>query len=417
MIKIDTIMKNVILIKAVILLTLFSSCKELPPAEPFDPSNTRLHVVWSKPFYADSTQSVILDPIVTDRYVVFVGRPYFSLTKSGSRIAVFDKTTGEYHPAWKEGIDEDINQTVNDFLIGGKDKDVIFCSTSDFLHAFSIPTGKRLWTSIYDRGYYTKTAGRPSILGSDIIIPNYDYHPLISIYEVNRYNAATGQKTNLFSFKDKINTVQWTVNEHKDTLLFFLNYWNVYCYNLTKDSLVWEIPHNINHDPVSFHPIIVENKYVLFHHKAHVSCVDFATGKSIWEKYMGYLECCPILYYEGKVVVRPGWDYVSCYDVKTGDLLWENTDLRIGMTNMRNQTLKMDAYKGNLYLTTCRSGMYANPVYLHCLSMATGKVNWFDAGPDKGIIDNLTIDQQTGYLYCHSGWSVMCIDLNKTPKK
>jgi outer membrane protein assembly factor BamB len=199
-------------------------------------------------------------------------------------------------------------------------------------------------------------------------------------------------------------------------LFFFLSATNACCYNLTKDSIVWKtnILDEGDYVDISFHPIIVENKYVLFQYESKVSCVDFSTGKLIWKQRTGGTYNCPILYYEGKVIVRPFDGNVSCYDVHTGTLLWKS-DLKVGLTNL--QILKMDAYKGNLYLLTGRSGAYINPVYLHCLSMETGKLNWFDPGPDKGIYDGLTIDQQTGYLYCNSTWSVLCIDLNKTPKK
>jgi outer membrane protein assembly factor BamB len=406
-------MRKIGTIKTVIFLLfsgwmLFYSCKEMPQAEEFDPSNTRLHVVWSKPFYADSSQIVALPPIVADRYVAVLGR---SFSKSENHIVVFDKTNGERHPAWLNGA-RCGTTNAKDFLLGGNNKDILFCATYQSIHAFSIPTGKSLWNFELD-GHILDNMGRPSILGADILVISL----ASSTQHIERYNSATGQKTNLFSFNEYINTIQWTVNERNDTLLFFFSGWNsAYCYNLTQNNIVWKCDNVKSEDygeETSFHPIIVENKYVLFQSEYYISCLDFSTGNLIWEQRTTFADHCPIFYCEGKVIVRTNYDYVSCYDVKTGNLLWKNTNLRL----LDDINLKMDAYKGNLYFITRRGTTYDCPGFLHCISLETGALNWFDPGPDKGIYENLTIDQQTGYLYCSSRWSVMCIDLNKTATK
>ena len=391
----------------------FHACKELPPAEAFSPSNTRLHVVWSKPFYADSSLVDILPPIVTDRCVAWLGRPYNKLT---CHIAVFDKTNGNSPPAWKDGAKCESNDMTNHFLIGGNNNDILFCVTRKSLHAFSIPTGQSLWTSVLE-GYVVDNFGRPSIVGADILVlSNADIYTTPSVQYIERYHAATGQKTNPFSFDESVNTVQWTVNADNDTLLFFSGgATNAYCYNLTQNGVVWKcnVP-NVDYGRwTSFPPIIAENNYVLFQYSEKVSCLDFSTGEIIWEITTNNIEDCPILYVEGKVVVRPRYGNVSCYDVRNGNLLWKNTDLTV----LDDPNSKMDVYKGNLYLATKHNALYTSPSYLYCLSLETGSVNWFDPGPDKGVCGNVTIDQHTGYLYCHSDWSVICIDLNKTPKK
>jgi len=396
--------------RAVFLLTgivcLFNTCKKLPPPDEFDPSGTRLHVVWKKSFYADSSQAVMLAPIITDRYVSVLGISYGKLE---NHIVVFDKTNGERHPVWQNGISCETNNTIaKNLLAGGSNKDILFCATPKSLRAFSIPTGQPLWTSIYDEnnGYFN---GYPIIFGSDILAIS----PIKNICHIDQYNSYTGQKTTLFSFNEYANAIQWAVNEQKDTLFFFFNFQNTYCYNLTKDSIVWKNTLNIEYNsPTSFHPIIVENKYVLFQRNSTVSCVDFYTGELIWTVRTYPIPDNPILYHEGKIVVRPNYESPSCYDVRTGDLLWKNTDLNMGTAS----NFKMDTYKGNLYFTI-EQGNISNPPLLYCLSLATGTVNWSDPGPDKGIIGSITIDQQTGYLYCSSRQSVMCIDLNKTPKK
>ncbi|MCL2131282.1 MAG: PQQ-binding-like beta-propeller repeat protein [Lentimicrobiaceae bacterium] len=402
--NVKTILRETTIFRTVIFLcaVVFYGCKELPPAEAFDPSNSRLHVVWSKPFYADSSQVVVLAPIVADRYVAVVGRSY---SKLEDRMVVFDKSNGERHSAWQNGVKCETNNTVNSLLVGGNNNDILFCATNKSLHAFSIPTGQSLWTAVYEN------YGYPTLFGSSILAASL----VNNICYADRYNAATGQKTNLFSFTNEyIYTIEWAV-ERNDTLLFFLGGRNAYCYNLTRDSIVWKNTtlYDNGDNYTAFHPVIVENKYVLFQYEAAVGCLNFLTGELIWRQNTQSAYSCPILYCDGKVVVRPSSGNVSCYDVHNGNLLWKNTDLEL----LNDKDLNMDIYKGNIYLVTRRGTTYDCPGFLHCLSLTTGVVNWFDPGPDKGIYENLTIDQQTGYLYCHSRQSVMCIDLTKTPTK
>jgi len=406
-------MKKVATIKTIILLTsvfcFFNACKKPHPSDDDTndtnkTDNTCLHVVWSKPFLDENTSAVMQDPIIVDGYVVFAGYQQFSVADLTNRINVFDKTNGEMHPSWTKCIEEDLGYGISEVLLGGENKDVLFYSTSRFLHAIRLDRGWRFWTAVHES---SNTTVRPSVLGSDVIVPYFT--------NVTRYNSTTGQKTTLFSFDGVVKTIQWAINEHNDTVLFFTDGWEkVFCYNLTKDNVSWECTLSTEHEGTSFLPIIVENKYVLFQHRYYVSCVDFSTGKLIWTAMTnGWIEDNPILYYDGKIIVRPNYGNITCYDVRNGNLLW--TSSNVGMsTNSTREYGKMDVYKGNLYFTT--GGTKTS--YLYCLSLTTGSINWFDAGPaDRGIYGGLTIDQQTGYLYCHSIWSVMCVDLNKTPKK
>ena len=390
----------------------FSACKELPEPEEFDPSDSRLHVVWNKPFLEENTSAVMQDPILADRYVAWAGYYQFTVGDLTNRIDVFDKTNGERHPAWRKNMEDDLGYGIRTFVVDDNSKDILYYTTSIALHAIRISGGHRLWTSGFDEDVHHY--GNLSVLGSDATIPYYSRSS--GACGVHRYYAPMRQKTNLFSFHTILSTIQWAVNEHNNTVGFFFGGRNRYCYNLTQDSIVWECPISDYRDYPSFSPIVVENKYVLFQHKYDVSCIDFSTGELIWEKYVGYVEESPILYHEGKIIVRPHYGNISCYDVRNGDLLWTSTDVKLYLGRSAEYG-KMDTYKGNLYFTNGGGNIF-NPNFLYCISLATGKVNWHDAGPNKGgILGGLVIDQQTGYLYCHSNWSVMCVDLNKTPKK
>jgi len=52
-----------------------------------------------------------------------------------------------------------------------------------------------------------------------------------------------------------------------------------------------------------------------------------------------------------------------------------------------------------------------------CVDIHTDEELWQDRGPYGDIAFGVLIDQKTGYLYCNTNWSTLCVDLNKTPNK
>jgi len=139
--------------------------------------------------------------------------------------------------------------------------------------------------------------------------------------------------------------------------------------------------------------------------------MDIASGELVWQHE--YLDngtsATRLLYYNDKLFFRMQSGDIYCYEPQTGQIAWSNGSIEA----IPAPKGRMDAYKDKLYLTAYPTG----GVYLYCLSISTGELLWKDKGPAEVIQGGVIIDQKTGYLYCHSDWSVMCIDLNKSPKK
>jgi len=75
----------------------------------------------------------------------------------------------------------------------------------------------------------------------------------------------------------------------------------------------------------------------------------------------------------------------------------------------------MDVYQDKLYFAGWgKTGDDASLLY--CMDAKTGQLLWEDHGPANAVAQGVIIDKQTGYLYALSGWSVFCVDLNKTPR-
>ena len=224
------------------------------------------------------------------------------------------------------------------------------------------------------------------------------------------------------NYKFLIETPAWTTNKENDTLLLFLTTgWNfdkvdgkvnAYCYNMTKQEMVWEKKGFTNDkDATKYAPLVIENNKVIFQSMRAVHCMDIASGELVWQhEYIpNDITSTSLLYYNDKLFSRTGGGLIYCHDAQSGQILWSNTSIEA----FPAPDGRMDAYKDKLYLTAYPTG----GVYLYCLSISTGELLWKDKGPAEVIQGGVIIDQKTGYLYCHSDWSVMCIDLNKSPKK
>ena len=156
---------------------------------------------------------------------------------------------------------------------------------------------------------------------------------------------------------------------------------------------------------------ITNEQNVIIMGLSSIHCFKIATGELLWQHEMFQVDDfgqTPPLYSNGKIYLRGGYGHIYCYDAATGAELWSNKTLgAIPAPHGR-----MDIYDGCLYFTGWRG---SGAIGLYCVSAHTGQLKWFDTGPNGRISFGVIADQKTGYLYCHSGIFVMCVDLRKTP--
>lgn len=407
------------------LLYVFGCNKE--NVTPINPSTDSIHleVVWHKLFHSDSTTEYFLNPLFFNNYMVLSSCPPENKSLG---IKVYHKKTGTNHPAWDHepgGIIDEVGG-LKDYKIGGSNNDILFIEGSSYcFYAVNLNTGQRLWKYTSPYSFVV----RFSMLGDN---PCICYKPDAlsdSWARIAVLDALTGTKTDLLelyasdNYKFKIEPPVWAVNSSNDTLLLFLTSgWNfglvdgrvgAYCYNLTKKQMLWsDTAFTRDGDATDYPPILIDNNLVIFQSLRSIHCFDISTGDIVWqhEHLNMSFSCSPFLYYDGKIFIRSQDGIVLCYDAQTGKELWINSTVNAYPA----PDGRMDAYNGKLYIAAYPT---SDIVVLICMSTLTGEVLWKDEGPAGVISGGLLIDQETGYLYCHSDWSVMCIDLNKTPKE
>ena len=158
-------------------------------------------------------------------------------------------------------------------------------------------------------------------------------------------------------------------------------------------------------------PFVIENDKVIITTRRAISCLNRLTGELIWQREDLVFADRPPLYWEGKLYIRTDSPcFLFCLDAQTGKQLWANTTIKPHPIIHG----RMAIYKDKLYFSFSGSDIKH---YLACIDTHTGAELWRDRGPYGNIAFDVLIDQKTGYLYCNTGWSTMCIDLNKTPKK
>jgi len=413
------------------MLVMMASCqKPIQPSKPPTVSSgdsTKLFIVWSQNFQPDSVSVYFHDPVFSGDYIVYASRG----DEPEADIRIFHKLTGERHSAWqhKRGSLIDRNR-IDNCIIGGNNQSTVFVTNKFELYAFDVNTGQRLWKKDISPHYGMHSI---STMGTSVL-QNYGQDALSkSWYRISSFDPMSGQERIITQLNAKDNyefdilPPAWTINATGDTLLLFLsNGWNfylsngrleAYCYNVTQNKMEWvQKDFAGNSNGATWHtPIIIENNKVIFQGLTSIHCFDIGTGKLVWQYDMMWRDGfgdTPFLYYKGKLLVR-GEGLTSilyCYDAQTGQLLWQNT----GIKAIACPWGRMDAYNDKLYFTAWRG---SETGALYCVSIATGEVEWYELPKRGKIVFGVLIDQRTGYLYCYTGWSMLCVDLNKTPRK
>jgi len=414
-------------------LVMAGSCQKPVPPKPNTETvdNTKLSIVWSKNFYLDSVSAYFLDPIFAGNYIVYASE---GDDKREANIRVFNKLTGEPHSAWQHTNGLIDRADIDGCVVGGNNQNTVFTTNQLELYAFDIQTGQRLWkkaiSSLCTNGYGTpniSTMGR-------FVLQNYGPGALSkSWYRISAFDPLTGQERIITqlnirdNFEFDISPPAWTINAVGDTLLLFatggVNFStngrliDAYCYNVTQRKIEWH-QKDLTPDGISSGtdctPIITENNTVIFQGFSSIHCFNISTGEQLWHYdkswQEGYSSLYPFLYYKGKLLVRGGSGILYCYDAQTGNLLWQNSAIQA----IPCPQGRMDAYNDKWYFTAWRGSQTG---VLYCVSIATGEIEWSEVRERGKIVFGVLIDQQTGYLYCSTAWSIMCVDLNKTPKK
>ena len=426
--------KNTLLIVYLLCVFMTGSCQKPRPPEPPEPPRpqptfpTKLEIVWNAPFFSDSTYDYFWDYEIANNQYIMLANIYDRTYNKPRGIGVYNMQTGERHSAWQNdpgGIFAATEyEMLQDCKVAGKNKDIILIYSKDALFGYSLHSGQRLWTVTI-----RNPIGIPH-MSANIDYAFINYGNPKSWGRLAMVDVYSGEKRDILRINIEDN-YEFTINppsfyvSNGDTLLYFTtDGWNfeevkgnsqAYCYNLTQKQMLWVNKQDLSPDGASASqppPFVIENDKLIVTERKAISCLNKHTGELIWQREgLGGISDTPPLYHEGRLYIRHGFlNSISytllCLDAQSGQMLWENTT-----TSPRPAFHgAMAIYKDRLYFSISEKSLV-------CVDIHTGQELWRDKGPYGGISYGVLIDQKTGYLYCNTGWSTLCVDLNKTPKK
>ncbi|NLJ83050.1 MAG: PQQ-binding-like beta-propeller repeat protein [Bacteroidales bacterium] len=392
--------------------SVLSGChKELPKPKEYP---TNLEVRWNALFHSNGKGDYFRNyEIAKDQYIVLANR--------SQTIGIYNKQTGERHSAWQNNLIVSEIIRLNSCKVVGENKDIILVYDSKSLFAYSLHTAQRLWNlNIPNSGCPYMSADKDYAFISYGLSKSWYRLAMVDVYSGTQRDILQLHAEDNYNIR--INPPSSYITSDGDTLLFFTTSgWNfdavhgrvhTYCHNLTKKQIVWEnkqFTTDTDATAAQPPPFVIENNKLVVTSMRAIHCFNMHTGELIWQREGLSFPDMPPLYHEERLYIRYGNPaFLICLDAQTGQQIWENT------TSNPTPAFdgKMDIYKDRLFVSVSNQ----NATYsLLCVDTHTGKELWRDLGPYGNIAFGVLVDKKTGYLYCNTDWSTLCVDLNKTP--
>lgn len=216
---------------------------------------------------------------------------------------------------------------------------------------------------------------------------------------------------------------EWVNPSNGDTIVVFQvrkyhfdkgdNNLDLYGYNKTADSMNFHLEDVSPSGASTVHQSLVWDNKAYFKAARSQICVDLQTGTVKWLTHLPEtsLTQCDHLLHNGVLYTNGDNKHLYALDAHSGEILWHNSDALSSSVNMR-------VYQDRLYIAGGASDGYTK---LHCFNTMDGSLVWAHKTPrhnnhtfsGAGFQGGLAIDEETGYLYTHDNYYLMCIDLKE----
>lgn len=375
-------------------------------------------VIWYVPLLPDTLHAHGMTPFMYNNLVITGGEKVWG--SEPWQLRVFDKLTGEQVFSYTIGIGFDCQTMPQDEMhIVQLNNKLVFCC-SDAVMCFNLDS--------YSFDWITNSNGNSSItnFGETIFQTRDDgsYPTLKST--LMKTNINTGIWDSVFSvekediYDESLFHPALQIDETGDSILVFQSRgwaWdttgvggrvNLYCYNMSKDSLLWKI-NNIEPNGIgsTLNPLIVNSK-VYFPSYRTLYCLSLQTGELLWsrsfEKFGEYFRGCNIKYYLNQLIVKPSGDYIYSISPEDGSIIWETED------NAGNPS-ELEFYDEKIYYTSSN---------LYCVNAVSGKLNWAEPHPeyiegnylsDSQFHESVAIDSINSLIFVSDNWFFYCYSL------
>lgn len=408
---------------ALILMVIISGCKvNEPPILPEPPLAETPQILWQVPLRSDTLVSQCMVPILYQDRLIVSADPYYFTDAATMKMV---DTTGQI--IWDSEIIGTVCEKVNHRSVSGnfiQDGILVYLCKSRpaAINAFS---GYTLWEYPSDPGistmlqHFENSIFYSSGVGGSVI--PYDTSLLYIV------DIATGARKEVFrlgrdgDYSAYIYPPAVHVNSDGDTILYFQNrQWNfvnsgmggrvdLYCYNMTGDSIIWKIPQIDPYGNSSVClPLYHEGK-LYFRGLQTLFCLDASNGEILWShEFPGDFDDIlqgNMLMVEDMLLLKSSTEGLHAFNPQTGELLWERYDAG-------NTSCYMTYHEGAVYY-----GSYDGKIFK--VRVRDGEIMWTYSSPnakvaptwDAVFYNSVTIDPLTNRMYACDAFYLMCLQL------
>lgn len=359
-------------------------------------------LIWETPLFSDTSGSYNphFPPVIIGNSVIYASNHLRD--EYIDSIKAYDLKTGEIKWVWSD-FKTDVKAT-SKIVHNNKN---IYVTNGIEVVGIDAQTGQTILRRI-------SYQGKKQISTFNDIIFHGDRHPKglyskLMMFDIKTNSWVEVFKTTTFdNFIVRLFPPQTEVNQDNDTILYFQNRLyqestfiessELYCYNLTKDSIIWKVsPVDSFVSNLSNPPLIDEsNLYFLTAKTFH--CYNKYTGKVIWETHFpntNFLVTNYLLADDKVVICADNGDLIGV-NKNTGSVLYDDFKYTSSLHSIIYKNYILNSYKSGLDIFDINNGELLHRWDPH---RSPGQFN-----------TGAAVDENTGYIYISDGFYLECIE-------
>ncbi|MBK9454093.1 MAG: PQQ-binding-like beta-propeller repeat protein [Bacteroidetes bacterium] len=406
------------------LFLLLYACKEeeiISKGNPYVPNNQQAGYLWQVPLDVDTVSAASINPVLYNNQIMFSSERPFD-----APVHVYMIDTADQHIVWQTSafFNNDcpsismswggrgyMHENLFATLCGGSPR-VFDLNIGNVLWDHDISTGDANLTGWNSLLFHSEINGANPYTRSTIMMSDISFNSWDTVYSLPMEN---GYSSHLYP-------PSVMLNANNDTLLFFQNrQWtldsiydgkvDLYGYNLSADSVIWEQDDIDIHGNSSIYPPLVYQDKIYFKGTFTIYCLHAETGEIIWswlpDAAAGDVMMSNLIVEENKLLVKTSGDYFYALSPETGNVLWLNN-------NCGNSPFSLTYFDGVAYYIS------GNDSKLHAININDGTELWsmtspnsyINAGSNAYFVNSVAIDALTRRLYVADKYFLMCFQLN-----
>jgi outer membrane protein assembly factor BamB len=391
-------------------LLLFSFCKKpIPPSSslplPSDDNNNPV-VIWEYELVDGTSWVSSINPVLFEDLIVTSIKAF---NGENEKLLALKKEEGELIWEWDNYI-KPAPQSIGPVEAVALIDDALLISSGPDNYGIKINSGTTIWATNQEGGQRTIITYNTSVFHSI----SYGNSPHSDSSSLMMCDYLEGNWQEIFKvitpvYNMKIYPPSAYKNQNNETLLVFqtrggsfnpgfVDRVDLYCYNLTQDSIVWYKPDFTPSGSSNVRAPIVEGDLVYFGGKWDFYCIDILSGEVIWTHnfYWDYQNSNFLIYNDLIITNLDNGDLIAI-DKNSGEQVWVNEDLSGCCTELR-------IFEDRIY--------FANDD-LHIVNANTGEQLYEFESPHNGgrFSTGIAVDLENKKMYASDGHFFMCMEL------